>query len=517
MKVKVGILGLGEAGALYAVGFVEQGWEVSGFDPGQVATPAGVLRVGTAAEAVSGCALVLSLTGGKAALAVAREVAPHLEQGAVYADMNAAAPAVKRRIAEAVSASSPAAFADVAVIGSVPKYRHRTALVASGEGAPALADHFGALGAPLEDLGAEPGAASARKLLRSLFMKGLAAVIVQAVEAARAAGDEPWVREQIARELADGEATLERLYQGTAKHAERRGREVAAAAELVAEMGLDDGLAREVSRLHFLAGRAEGLRDTTRVTRELVAAYEDLPTANIGDATDRLGLLDSGISTLWPGARAVGTARTVWTRAGDNQALHEAVRIAEPGDVLVVNGEGDVSRALVGELIAERARARGVVGMVLDGAARDVEVLTEMGFPVWARAVTPAGPYKSGPGRVGVPVAVGGVVCRPGDLVCADGDGVAVVPAERAATVLAAAREVEAEEARRRADIRAAADPTAETSTAGTSTAETSTTGTPAAADPTTADPATADPAAADPATGAPTAAAPAPVAGGTP
>ncbi|MEU6114376.1 DUF1932 domain-containing protein [Streptomyces sp. NPDC047117] len=455
--MKVGILGLGEAGALYATGFAEHDWEVSGFDPGDVPTPSGVARAATAVEAVQGCDLVLSLTGAKAAPAVAQDVAPHLEATTVYADMNAGAPELKRQIADVISKGSRAVFADVSVIGSVPKYRHRTALVASGQGASVIADYFGTLGAPVEDLGDEPGAASARKLLRSLFMKGLGAVIVEAVDAGRAAGDEPWVREQIAKELVDGESALERLYHGTFKHADRRGREVAAAAELVAELGLDTGLAREISRLHFLAGRAEGLRDTTRLTPELLASYAGLPTANIGDATERLGLLHSGISALWPGARAVGRALTVWTRAGDNQALHQAIKVAEPGDIMVVNGEGDVSRALIGELIAERARARGVVGMVLDGAARDVEVLAEMGFPVWARAVTPAGPYKFGPGRVGVPVAVGGVVCRPGDLVAADGDGVAVVPADRAASVLVAAREVEAEEARRRADIRAMA------------------------------------------------------------
>ncbi|RVU23181.1 DUF1932 domain-containing protein [Streptomyces antnestii] len=455
--MRVGILGLGEAGALYATGFAEHGWEVIGFDPGDVPTPAGAERADTAGEAVQDCDLVLSLTGAKAAEAVAREVAGQLKATAVYADMNAGAPELKRQIATTVARTSQAVFADVAVIGSVPKYRHRTALVASGSGASAIADHFGTLGAQVENLGAEPGAASLRKLLRSLFMKGLGAVIVEAVDAGRAAGDEVWVREQIAKELVDGESALERLYEGTFKHADRRGREVAAAAQLVAELGLDAGLAREISQLHFLAGRTEGLRDTSRVTPELVTAYQGLPTANIGDATERLGLLDSGISALWPGARAVGRALTVWTRAGDNQALHQAIKRAEPGDVLVVNGEGDVSRALIGELIAERARAAGVVGIVLDGAARDVETLAEMGFPVWARAVTPAGPYKFGPGRVGVPVAVGGVVCRTGDLVAADGDGVAIVPADRAAVVLAAAREVEAEEARRRADIRAAA------------------------------------------------------------
>ncbi|POX37322.1 transferase [Streptomyces sp. Ru73] len=455
--MKVGILGLGEAGALYARGFVENGRQVAGFDPADVPTPEGVERAATAADAVRDCDLVLGLTGAKASLAVAREAAPHLRATAVYADMNAAAPELKRQIAEVIAESSGAAFADVSVIGSVPKYRHRTALVTSGPGAPSVAAHFGALGAPVEDLGADPGAASARKLLRSLFMKGLGALIVTAVEAGRAAGDEHWVRRQIAGELADGGAALDRLYDGTYKHAERRAREVSAAADLLADLGLDAGLARAVGELHALAGRPEGLRDTSRLTPEVLAAYAGLPTANIGDATERLGLLDSGISALWPGARAVGRALTVWTRAGDNHALHEAVKVAQPGDILVVNGEGDVSRALVGELIAERARARGVVGMVLDGAARDVDVLAEMGFPVWARAVTPAGPYKFGPGRVGVPVAVGGVVCRPGDLVAGDGDGVAVVPAERAATVLAAAREVEAEEARRRAGIRATA------------------------------------------------------------
>ncbi|MFE7238943.1 DUF1932 domain-containing protein [Streptomyces sp. NPDC057580] len=454
--MRVGILGLGEAGALYAAGFLENGWEVAGFDPADVPAPVGVERKASPAEAVAGCDLVLGLTGAKAALAVAREAAPHLRATTVYADMNAAAPELKRSIAAAIAAS-PAVFADVSVIGSVPNHRHRTALVASGEGAIVIADYFGALGAPVEDLGAEPGAASARKLLRSLFMKGLGAIIVEAVEAGRATGDERWVREQIAAELSDGEATLERLYQGTYKHGDRRAREVSAAADLVAELGLDAVLPRAISQVHTLATRPEGLRNTARVTPAVIAAYQGLPTANIGDATERLGLLDSGISAIWPGARVVGRALTVWTRAGDNQAIHEAIKIAEPADIIVVNGESDTSRALIGELIAERARARGVVGMVLDGAARDVEVLTEMGFPVWARAITPAGPYKFGPGRVGVPVAVGGVVCHPGDLVVGDGDGVAIIPADHAVSVLAAAREVEAEEARRRADIRAAA------------------------------------------------------------
>jgi regulator of RNase E activity RraA/3-hydroxyisobutyrate dehydrogenase-like beta-hydroxyacid dehydrogenase len=454
--MRVGILGLGEAGALYASGFAESGWSVAGYDPGDVPTPPGVLRAGSVAEAVDEADLVLGLTGAKAAAAVAAEAAPHLRAGAVFADMNAGAPDLKRKIDGIVTEGGRAVFSDVSVIGSVPKYRHRTALVASGRGAPAVAEHFETLGAPVEALGEEPGVASARKLLRSLFMKGLGAVIVQTVEAGRAAGDEQWVRQQITQELADGETTLERLYAGTFKHGIRRAGEVAAAADLMTELGLDAALARDISRLHALAARPDGLHATPLVTEELLAAYEGLPTANIGDARDRLGLLDSGISPLWAGARAVGRALTVLTRAGDNQAIHEALRIAGPGDLIVVNGQGDTSRALIGELIAERAQARGVVGMVLDGAARDVEVLKEIGFPVWARAVTPAGPYKDGPGRVNVAVAIGGAVCRPGDLIVADGDGVAVLPAEEAESTLVAAREIEADEARRRSSIRAA-------------------------------------------------------------
>ncbi|MFE5007959.1 NAD(P)-binding domain-containing protein [Streptomyces sp. NPDC056696] len=455
--MRVAVLGLGEAGSLYASGFRRNGWAVAGYDPGDVSTPDGVERADSVRAAVHGCDLVLGLTGAKVALAVAREAAPHLASGTVFADMNAAAPQLKREIAQAVQESAGVVFADVSVIGSVPTHRHGTPLVTSGAGAAQVAAHFGTLGAPVEDLGAEPGAASARKLLRSVFMKGLGAIITQTVEAGRAAGDEQWVREQIAAELASGESTLDRLYQGTAKHGERRAFEVSAAADLMADLRLDAELTQAISHVHTLAARPTGLSSAPLVSDELLAAHADIATANIGDAVDRLSLADSAIRPLWAGARAIGRALTVWTRAGDNKAIHEAIKIAQPGDLIVVNGQGDTSRALIGELIAERAKAKGVVGMVLDGAARDVDVLAEIGFPVWARAVSPAGPYKFGPGHVSVPVAVGGLVCRPGDVVVGDSDGVAVVPAEEAAKVLAQARAVEADEAGRRTAIRAGA------------------------------------------------------------
>lgn len=153
-----------------------------------------------------------------------------------------------------------------------------------------------------------------------------------------------------------------------------------------------------------------------------------LPVANLGDAMDRLNVVDGAIHAVWPGARLTGPAFTVLTAGGDNRAIHEALEQVQPGDVLVVNGQGSTHRALIGELIGGRAKVRGVAGMLIDGAVRDSAGLAELGFPVFARSVSPAGPYRNGPGRLQVPVAIGGVVVQPGDLIVADDDGAAVVP-----------------------------------------------------------------------------------------
>lgn len=445
--MKVAILGLGEAGSLYSAGFLAGGWQVNGFDPADVATPAGVDRFDSVADAVRGADLVLSLTSAKVAVRAAADAAPHMADGAVYVDMNSASAAIKAQVAEAAGGL----FADVAVVGSVPAHGSKTALVISGSGSARAAEFFTALGAPVEDIAGRPGDASRRKLLRSSFMKGLGALIVEAGEAGRAAGADQWMRDQIAAELAEGYTALDRLHDGTVKHARRRAVEAAASVELLDELRVAPVLARATAAVHQRLADADG-----RSTEELLAAYAGLPVANIGDARGRMGMVDSGIHTLWKGARAVGRARTVWTRAGDNKALQEALAKVQPGEVIVINGHGDLNRALMGELIAERARSRGCVGMVIDGAARDVDALAEIEFGVWARAVSPAGPYKDGPGHIDIPVAIGGVVCNPGDLVVADDDGVIVVPAAEAFTSLAGGRAVEADEAQRRAAIVAA-------------------------------------------------------------
>lgn len=196
--------------------------------------------------------------------------------------------------------------------------------------------------------------------------------------------------------------------------------------------------------------------ELSRPGQDVIDRLAKLPAANIGDAMDRLGVADSAIQAIWPGARLAGPAFTVWTRPGDNQGIHRALELARPGDVVVVCGGGDESRALLGELIGERAINLGLAGFALDGAARDAEALGEIGMPVFARAITPAGPYKNGPSRLGTPISFGGVPVLPGDIIIGDSDGIVVVPREQAAIVADAAEAVFADETNRRRAIVAA-------------------------------------------------------------
>ncbi len=187
-----------------------------------------------------------------------------------------------------------------------------------------------------------------------------------------------------------------------------------------------------------------------RAAGVVIEGLSKLPCANIADAMDRLGVAE-GIHAMWSGAKLAGPAYTIWTRSGDNWAVHQAIDAAQPGDVLVVNGGGDTTRALIGELMATRAVKRRLGGFVIDGAVRDRELIGELGLPVFARGATPAGPYKNGPGRLLCPVAIGGVCVLPGDIILGDGDGVVVVPRAMGATVLEAAREIEKTEFAKRA------------------------------------------------------------------
>ena len=156
---------------------------------------------------------------------------------------------------------------------------------------------------------------------------------------------------------------------------------------------------------------------------ELIEAFRQAPTSIISDNLARLAG-SVGLKQFHRSGRLVGTAFTIKTRPGDNLAIHRALEMVGPGDVLVVDGGGDETRALVGEIMKNIAQWRGAAGYVIDGAIRDVAAFAADDFPCFARSVIHRGPYKSGPGEINVPVSVGGCVISPGDIVVGDEDGV---------------------------------------------------------------------------------------------
>jgi regulator of RNase E activity RraA/3-hydroxyisobutyrate dehydrogenase-like beta-hydroxyacid dehydrogenase len=447
----VAVLGLGEAGALYASACTMQGWEVTGYDPGDVPTPDHVVRAASIADAVLEADVVLGLTGARAAVAVATEAATAMRPGACLADMNSGSSTLKTDLLAALEGHD-VLLADVAVIGPVPSFGARTPLIISGAGSTVATSLFTALGADVDDIGGAAGDAARRKLVRSSWMKGVAALIVETLEAGREADLEDWTRQQVADELAGGSATMDRLYHGTYKHAARRAHEMRDATQQIADAGLVPVMARATAALHQQLAEGQSIVDA-----DVLRAWQDLPVANIGDARGRLGITRD-LQAPWRGATMVGRARTVTVAGGDNVGIQRIVEHARPHDVIVVDGQADASRALVGELLAGRLIAKGVAGMVIDGAIRDAEDLQDMGFPIWHRARNAAGPYKNGPFHHGEPVSVGGVVCLEGDLVVADGDGVTFVRPHEAPALLPAARAVQEDEAQRRAGISAAVD-----------------------------------------------------------
>jgi 3-hydroxyisobutyrate dehydrogenase-like beta-hydroxyacid dehydrogenase len=240
MSAVVGVLGLGEAGGRLAADLVTAGVEVHAYDPLTTSAPDGVARAGDPATAVSASTVVLSVTTASTALGAAESALPGLLDGAVYADLNTASPALKRDIA-AVVARAGARFADVALLGPVPERGLATPTLASGPGAQAFADVFGPLGMPVEVVSDRPGDAATLKLLRSVFMKGLAASALESLRAADAAGRASWLEGEIAAVI--GEPLLERLVEGSRRHASRRVEEMEAARELLLELGVEPRIA----------------------------------------------------------------------------------------------------------------------------------------------------------------------------------------------------------------------------------------------------------------------------------
>jgi 4-hydroxy-4-methyl-2-oxoglutarate aldolase len=178
-----------------------------------------------------------------------------------------------------------------------------------------------------------------------------------------------------------------------------------------------------------------------------------LGTATVYEAAGRKGLIDLDLHRIVPGSRAAGPARPILCGQADNLMVHAAIAHANPGDVLVLTMPVPRPVALVGDLLATQAKARGVAGLLIDGAVRDAEELVELGLPIWARYVRIRGAVKQTPGELDVPVEVGGTTIRPGDIVVLDADGAAVVEHERVAEVLAGALAREEAERVKRAKL----------------------------------------------------------------
>lgn len=233
--MEVAVLGLGEAGGRIAADLVAAGCGVRGWDP--VRRPEGIACADSDREAVDGADVVLSVNAAAVALAAATSVVAALAAGALYADLNTAAPQLKRALADLL----PGDFADVALVGVVPASGLATPALASGSGAARFAEVFRPLGMPVDIVGPLAGDAAGLKLLRSVFMKGIAAAAIESLAAAEAAGVADRVRAEIVSVI--GEPLLARLLSGSRVHATRRVDEMGAAAAYVEELGVEPRIA----------------------------------------------------------------------------------------------------------------------------------------------------------------------------------------------------------------------------------------------------------------------------------
>jgi len=186
--------------------------------------------------------------------------------------------------------------------------------------------------------------------------------------------------------------------------------------------------------------------DFSRPSKELLERFRNFPVANIDDCMNRTAAVHQDIRPM-NNAKLLGSAFTVKVPQGDNLMFHKAMDLARPGDVIVIDAGGMENRAIFGEIMVSYCIIKGIAGIIVDGAIRDYDTISQMDFPVYARGVNPNGPYKNGPGEIGTTITFGGQVVRPGDIVTGDGDGIVIIRPEDAEVLAAQVETVYAKEA----------------------------------------------------------------------
>lgn len=195
------------------------------------------------------------------------------------------------------------------------------------------------------------------------------------------------------------------------------------------------------------------LRRTRQVDAATIARFRAVPVANVSDSMARLSGGGANLRPMHRGAPMAGPALTVRTRPGDNLMVHKALDLAAPGDIVVVDAGGALDQAIIGDLMLNHAIARGLGGIVINGAVRDLDFIRGQDLPVYAAGVIHRGPYKDGPGEINAPIALDGMVIEPGDLILGDADGLVCVPYAALAEILAAAEAKMAAETNQREAI----------------------------------------------------------------